>query len=296
MPDYRKLTDRRVKEAETSSAFMDALVRTLQATFYGLLIDWVSDKIETVDGRMKYSASNLGKVAGVYLLFDRFSRQYKKTVLGGILDRAGRLFGLNKDYFGAVTEKPVEESVQDAARRLTLQRWGYNTTTKELIPGGYMEALFQNQGVARNVAGLVNRAIAGQMSLADFQKQFRKLFIGKPGQGMLEKHWKTNSYDLFARIDRAANLVYADRLGLDYAIYSGTVKDTTRPWCEKHVNKVLSRKEIDGWKTQEWAGKIEVGYDPYLDAGGHNCRHHWSFISNTVAEHLRPELKSETNG
>lgn len=290
MPDWRQLSERRVKESETSTLFMDALVRTLQAAFYGALIEWVTGRIDTVDGRMKYSASNLGKVAGIYTLFDRFTRGYRRDVLGGILDRAGRLLGLNNDYFTAVQQKPIPESVQDAARRLTLQRWGYNTTTKELIPGGYMEALFQNQGVARNVASLVNRAIAGQMSLADFQKQFRKVFIGKPGQGMLERHWRTNSYDLFARIDRAANLVYADRLGLDYAIYSGTVKDNTRPWCEQHVNQVFSRKEIDAWKTQDWQGKIRIGYDPYLDAGGHNCRHHWSFISDTVAQHLRPEL------
>ena len=71
---------------------MDALVRSLQAALYGLVIDWVSGKIETVDGRMKYSASNLGKVAGLYLLFDRFSMSYQKTVLGGILDRAARIF------------------------------------------------------------------------------------------------------------------------------------------------------------------------------------------------------------
>ena len=289
MPDYRKLNERRIKEASNSSAFMDALVRSLQAALYGLVIDWVSGKIETVDGKMKYSASNLGKVAGLYLLFDRFSKSYQKTVLGGILDRAARIFGLTKEYYNEI--KPAPESVQDAARRLTLQRWGYNVNTKELIPGGYMEKLFANEGVARNVAGLVNRAIAGKMSLADFQKQFRKVFIGKPGQGMLERYWKTNSFDLFQKIDRAANLVYADRLGLEYAIYSGTVMDTTRPWCENHVNKVFSRDEIDPWKNQSWQGKITIGYDPYLDAGGFNCRHHWSFISTPIAEHLRPELK-----
>jgi hypothetical protein len=222
-------------------------------------------------------------------LFDRFSKSYQKTVLGGILDRAARIFGLAKEYYDEI--KPAPESVQDAARRLTLQRWGYNVNTKQLIPGGYMEKLFANEGVARNVAGLVNRAIAGKMSLADFQKQFRKVFIGRPGQGMLERYWKTNSFDLFQKIDRAANLVYADRLGLEYAIYSGTVMDTTRPWCENHVNKVFSRDEIDAWKNQSWQGKITIGYDPYLDAGGFNCRHHWSFISTPIAEHLRPELK-----
>ena len=289
MPTPTDLTKKRIAEAEKAASASARVVRAAQLAAYSVLWDWISTSIETENGRVKYTAANLGRVQTVFTLFNRFQRKYSDTMLGTVLKWAGNLFGLNEQYFETFADPT--ESVRDAARRLTLQRWGYNTTTKELIPGGYMEALFQNQGVARNVAGLVNRAIAGQMSLADFQKQFRKLFIGKPGQGMLERHWKTNSYDLFARIDRAANLVYADRLGLDYAIYSGTVKDTTRPWCEKHVNKVLSRKEIDGWKNQEWAGKIEVGYDPYLDCGGFQCRHHWSFISDTVAEHLRPELK-----
>jgi hypothetical protein len=108
---------------------------------------------------------------------------------------------------------------------------------------------------------------------------------------MLERHWRTNSFDLYQRIDRTANLIYADRLGLDYAIYSGTLEEDSRAWCIKHVNKVFSRPEIDDWKNRTWQGKNEIGYDPYTDAGGHNCRHHWSFISDEIAAHLRPELK-----
>lgn len=290
MPTLDDLTRRRIKEAEQSGRYMETIVRGLQASAFALLSEWVADKLTVEGGRIKYSASNLGKVAGLYLLFDRINSGYRKTMLGELLARAGNLFGLNSDYFNEI--KPVPESVEDAARRLTLQRWGYNVETKALIPGSYFEKLFANEGVSRNVAGLVNRAIAGKISLADFQKQFRRVFIGTPGNGMFERHWKTNSFDLFQKIDRAANLVYADRLGLNYAIYSGTVKDTTRPWCEKHVNKVLSRTEIEDWKNKSWAGKIEIGYDPYLDAGGFSCRHHWSFISDTVAEHLRPELKT----
>lgn len=279
------LTRRRIKEAEQSARYMETIVRGLQAVAYGLILEWLSDKVETENGRIKYSASNLGKVAGLYLLIDRINRGYRRTMLAEVLARAGNLFGLNRDYFAEI--EPVSESVEDAARRLTLQRWGYNVNTKELIPGGYFEKLFANDGVARNIAGLVNRAIAGKMPLTEFQKQFRRVFIGQPGSGMLERYWKTNSFDLFQRIDRSANLVYADRLGMNYAIYSGTVKDTTREWCEQHVNKVYSRAEIDAWKKADWPGKIKIGYDPYLDCGGFNCRHHWSFISDTVAQTLR---------
>lgn len=291
MPTLEQLINRREKEAAQASTYLNSVVRAMQATAYGLLLEWLTDKINTDDqGRIKYSASNLGRVAGIFVLFNKFQRLFQKTALGAILDRAERFFELNGDYFNIFSNPP--ESVADAARRLTLQRWGFNTVTKELIPGGYMESLFNNQNTARRVSALVNRAIASKMSLSEFQKQFRKVFVGNPGQGMLEKHWRVNSFDLFQKIDRSANLVYADRLGLNYAVYSGTVMDTTRPFCEARVHKVFSRQEIEAWANLEWAGKIEVGYDPYLDCGGYNCRHHLSFISNEIAAHLRPELKN----
>lgn len=291
MPSRSELEKRRIAESEKAAEATNAVVRGLQNAAYGLVIDWLADSIETDGGRIKYSAGNFNKVAGLYRIFTRFQREYQKTMLGSVLDWAGRLFGLNSDYFSTFETETKVESIDDAARRLTLQRWGYNTVKGELITGGYFESLFQNQQVAQRVAGLVNRAIAQKMPLKDFQRLFRGVFVGKPGQGMLERHWKTNSFDLYQRIDRTANLVYADRLGLNYAIYSGTLEKDSRKWCITHVNKVLSRDEIDGWKNKTWQGKNEIGYDPFTDAGGYNCRHHWSFISDEIAERLRPELK-----
>jgi hypothetical protein len=131
----------------------------------------------------------------------------------------------------------------------------------------------------------MNQAIGAKMKLADFQKLFRSVFVGNPGFGMLEQYFKRATYDLYQTLDRAANLVYADRLKLNYAIYSGTVMDTTRPFCEERVNKVFSRKQIEGWSELEWKGKPPI-YNPYLHCGGYNCRHHLSFVSDEVAEVL----------
>lgn len=288
MGDYRDIEKKRIDEAVRAQAALQRIVRALQASAYSMFLDWLTAKIETENGRIKYSASNLGKVAGVYTLFRRFSGAYQKTVLGAILERATNLFGLNRDYFE--TFAAPKESVSDSAFRLALRRWGYNTDTKEIIPGGYFDSLFNSPDTARKVAAMVNRAIAAKMPLSEFQKQFRSVFVGNPGQGMLERHWKTNSFDLFQRIDRAANLVYADRLGLSYAIYSGTVMDTTRPFCEARVNKVFSREEIADWAKVDFQGKPKIGYDPFMDCGGFNCRHHLSFISDEIAAHLRPDI------
>ena len=294
MPTRSEIERRRIAESEKAQTATNAVVRGLQNVAYGLVTDWVLDSIETDGGRIKYSAKNLGKVASLFKLFTRFQRQYEKTMLGSVLDWAGRLFGLNSDYFETFEPAGKVESIDDAARRLTLQRWGYNTATGELIPGGYFESLFKNANVGQRVAALVNQAITQKQTLAQFQKTFRQVFIGTPGGGMLEKHWRTNSFDLYMRLDRTANLIYADKLGLNYAVYSGTLEKDSRKWCIKHVNQVFSRPEIEDWKNHEWQGKNKIGYDPYTDCGGFSCRHIWSWISDEIAEHLRPELKKET--
>lgn len=290
MPTPNDLTKKRIAETEKAAAASQKVVRAAQLAMYVVLWDWLSASIEVEEGRIKYTAANLGRVQTVYTLFARFQRKYADTMLGTVLKWAGNLLGLNETYFSTFEPENKVENIRDAARRLTLQRWGYNTTTKALIPGGYFESLFNSQTVAQKVAGLVNQAIAQNMPLKEFQRTFRAAFVGMPGQGMLERHWRTNSFDLYQRIDRTANLIYADKLGLNYAVYSGTLEEDSRQWCIKHVNKVFSRDEIDSWKNKTWQGKNKYNYDPYLDAGGHQCRHHWSFISDELAEKLRPDI------
>lgn len=289
MPTRDELIKRRIAESEKAGKSTGVIVRGLQAVAYGLVTDWLTGNIEVDGGRIKYTSKNLGRVQGLFSIFQKFQKEYESTVLGSVLDWAGRLFGLNEQYFDTF-DSPAE-SVADAARRLTLQRWGYNVTTGELIPGGYFQYLFGNANIAQRVAGLVNQAIAQKMPLAQFQKTFRQVFVGAPGQGMLERHWRTNSFDLYQRIDRTANLVYADRLGLEYAIYSGTLEDDSRPFCIERVNKVYGRGEISAWADLQFAGKPKIGYDPFTDCGGFNCRHHLSWVSTEIAAHLRPEIK-----
>ncbi len=292
MPTRSELERRRIAESEKAAAATNTVVRGLQNAAYSIVIDWMVGTIETENGRIKYTASNLGKVAGLFRAMSRWQKQYEKTMLGSVLDWSGRLLGLNSQYFEAFEPGKVE-SIDEAARRLTLQRWGYNVNTRELIPGGYFESLFKNPNIGQRVAGLVNQAISQKMPLAQFQKTFRQVFVGIPGQGMLERHWRTNSFDLYQMIDRTANLVYADRLGLEYAIYSGTLEKDSRPFCIARVNKVFSRPEISSWEDLQFQGKPKVGYDPFVDCGGYNCRHTLSWITDEIAAHLRPEIKTE---
>lgn len=287
MPTLNELIKKREDEAEKARKATEAQVRLLQAVGYTALIEWVIGNIETTDGRIVYSSKNLGAVAGIYRAFNTWQAEYRGTMLGKVLDWAGRIIGANDEYFSSFED--VTESITDKARRLTLQRWGYDG--KKLIPGGYFESLFNNQVIAQRVARVMNQAILQKMPLKEFQQTFKAVFVGVPGKGMLERHWRTNSFDLYQRLDRTANLIYADELGLDWAIYSHTFEEDSRAWCIKHGNKVFSRAEILEWINQDWAGKNKIGYDPFTDCGGFNCRGHWSFISEILAQNLKAKQK-----
>lgn len=287
MTTFEDLIKRREAATEKADKATAAQVRALQALGYSAVIEWVIQNIETDGGKFKATAKNLGKVSGLYRVLTAWQDKYKGTMLGVVLDWAGRIFEANDNYFGSFEDAP--ETVIDKARRLTLQRWGYDG--KNIIPGGYFEYLFNNQAIAQRVAGVVNQAISQGISLADFQKTFKAVFVGTPGMGMLDRHWRTNSFDLFMRIDRTANLIYANELGLSWAVYSHTFEEDSRAWCIKNGNKVFSREEIEAWKDSDWKGKNKTNYDPFTDCGGFNCRGHWSFISNGLAEILKAKQK-----
>jgi hypothetical protein len=289
MPTLDSLTKARMQEAEKAAVAGNAMVRVLQEGMYAAVIDWVVGAIETDGGRITYSAKNLGRVNGLYRLLSGLQKRFSGTMLGGVLEWISKVLGANSNYFKEISINSVD--IDSRARRIVLQRWGYNTITKELIPGGYIESLLDNTDMARKIARLMNQAIAQKLPLAQFQKAFRRVFVGKPGEGMLEKAWKTNTFDLYQRIDRTAQMVYADKLQLNYAIYSGTLKDNSRPFCIARVNRVFDRKQIAGWSNLSFKGKPAVGYDPFTDCGGYQCRHHLSWISEGVAQHLLSKQK-----
>ena len=287
MPTLNELIQKREAEAEKAKKATEAQVRVLQALGYTAVIEWAIQNLDTEEGKFKATARNLGRVSGLYRVLGEWQTKYKGSMLGTVLDWAGRIFGANEAYFDSFED--VTESITDKARRLTLQRWGYDG--KALIPGGYFESLFNNQAIAQRTASLVNVAINQKMSLAEFQRTFKSVFVGINGQGMLERYWRTNSFDLFMRLDRQANLIYADALGLNYAIYSGTLEEDSRAFCIARVNKVFDREGIEAWKGLEWQGKPKIGYDPFTDCGGFNCRHHLSWISDGLAETLKAKQK-----
>jgi hypothetical protein len=155
-----------------------------------------------------------------------------------------------------------------------------------MIEGGYFGHLFGFSEIAQKIGGLVTQAIAAKMPLDTFRRAFRAVFVGRGGAGMLERHFQTRSFDLFQAADRAMHKVLADEVGFEHWVYAGTLIETSRDFCVKNLALPFTSAEVEAWRKLPQFAAI-IGYDPFLDLGGYNCRHHLSAISAEMYEYLK---------
>lgn len=280
---------KRISAAEAAQKALAESIRKLQGESADEIIAFMETRLEISGGRIVQSAGNIAKMQGFYGLLRRLGMRLKNAVLELLLDGAIVLSDENQKYFESDNLKPGD--FKDIARKRALLRMGYNVANGELIPGGYLDGVFSGTPYAGRVGAIVNRAIARGYDLNRFRREFRRVFVGPPGKGMLEHHFNRMAFDMFQRMDRNVHLLYAEKLGLNDAIYSGTIMSESRPFCRERVGKIFSKAEIEAWADLEFQGKPDIGYDPFTDCGGYNCRHHLSFVSPQTAYQL---LKNQT--
>lgn len=260
-------------------------VRTMQRELYNEILDIIDRLTQNADGKLSNSVANTRKVQDVVLQVEAFQNTRLQQLGKWLIRRVRRFFGLNKEYFATMVT--VEKSAENKAERLVLEGLGFNSRTGAIIKNGWFHSLTQNTGIAQTVARQVNQAIAAKVGLSEFKQSFKKSFTDSDGLGLLESHFSRFAFDLFQEVDRSTAKVYADEYRMNNAVYSGTIKDNTRPFCKARVNKVYSREEIESWKDIDFQGKPKGFYDPFVHFGGYNCRHHLAWVSDELAEKLR---------
>lgn len=78
-------------------------------------------------------------------------------------------------------------------------------------------------------------------------------------------------HDSLTQFDRTINTKIALDSGATRFKYTGTLKETSRPHCRKHKDKVYTIDEINEIWQGEWQGKSSS--NAFVSAGGYNCTH-----------------------
>jgi len=288
--DIERQRDRYARASEREAAGRYAAMSGTLWLVIGTLIDTLTTDRR---GRIRFTVRNINTANRVGIAVQSFNNNSGTSFFRWLLRRFTRLLGLNLDYFAAMPE--IEpETVEDRVRRLLLRRYGYNPETGALDPAGYLAANLRQNGQSAAVAQRINQAIAARMNLREFKRQFRRDFARAGSPLSVGYHYNRFARDIFQEFDRTTQLVYADELGMEHAIYSGTVKNNTRCFCEKRVNRIYENEFIAAWNNQEWQGKKD-GVDVRIALGGHNCRHILSWITEGTATQIAARRKQKVN-
>lgn len=78
-------------------------------------------------------------------------------------------------------------------------------------------------------------------------------------------------HDALTQFDRTVNTKIALDSGATKFKYTGSLKETSRPHCRKHKDKVYTIDEINEIWQGEWQGKSSS--NAFVSAGGYNCTH-----------------------
>ena len=258
-------------EKDLMSLVLLEVIPTLQTDADGLLIanEYNYTKLNNID-------KTLGKFTTVFT--DKTLKPLAFEMLG--------MTTLSLNYFKKMGFK--EATLDKIAKNLEFlhQRIGLDKKGK-IIVGSYIDRLGKMQAVKDNIAAYINQSIAQKSGKTAFVKGFKELLETSKGHnGAMTKYMKTYVHDTIYQLKRSNDDYMAVQLGLNNAIYQGTIIDTTRGYCLSRVGKVFTRDEIASWKTLNYP-YFPPNYDPFIDMGGYNCRHWYDWISDEYAAELK---------
>lgn len=262
------------------------------------------------DGEIQDVADNYDAINGIKAQAATFFAAEMIPWIAGIGLVLWNLKTLNEEYFGEL-EESIPEQVSDEISDALKAAFGFTVIGEsvDILPTGWLHSVGEMPDVYQRIREMATKAVSAKMPMVDFLKLLRIEIEGDDTiTGLMRAHFRTIVHDVYAEYDRQVQYKYAIQLGYRAAIFEGGLIDRSRPFCIERNGKVFTFDEIQKFGTPldayggyrnktagEFDGKPKIGYDPFFDQGGYNCRHAYSYIPDRLAIHLRPELKDKWN-
>lgn len=259
----------------------------VQSKMFDEILSLVKD-LELSNNNIKNSTANLKLIMQINSRLQRvvMSREYQNN-LKTFVKSFSNIDRLQRDYFVSY----LEDDKLIPTEKLSI--------IKEYSIGSTIDALTE-KGLGVNVISKIENVIRQSTTTGgDFpnlQKQLRNLIVADKDQGVLEKYASTVANDTINQYNRQVMETTSMDLNMPWRRYVGSLKTTSREWCERMVAKkyihvselpLLVKGNIDGHqcaiykKTPENKGTdlpygLEAGTNAQnvlVRAGGHGCDH-----------------------
>lgn len=242
--------------------------------------------LDTEGGIIKATNKNIKILGKISKLIKSFFVSRYEGLTKWIYKTAVDLFDLNVEIFKKLSDK-FDSLDLDAIKATFFKSVGFDTVGNVLLlKTSAVNSLLKDEKVNKIIVTQVLQGIKKQFTIKELIKKVIEFLDPKNGLGIIETQlMRQGGFDFWQRQDRVLNNDLAVDLGFNFAVYSGTKKDNTREYCLQRLNKVYTRKEMQGWNKLTWKGKIP-NVDAITQCGGFFCRHHLNFVSEETAKRL----------
>ena len=278
-----------IETLDNAADSFDSIANKEQKKIYDEVIVLAKDLETDITGKVKQSIANLKRLTLIKAKLAALSKD-KEWVAG--ITRFAQYFGhlqkmQNEYYSQHFTESTLGMNAQKK-----------NQLMREIAVQNTMDALM-GDGLKANVTDKLNdillRAVTSGAKFADLQDELRAHLMGENGgKGAFARYATTYATTALSQFAGQTNKLMTDDLGLEWFMYTGSNKETTREFCEhltakKYIHKseiptiLTGLIEYDGEKHQcaiyEKTGLplgMIAGTTPenfQCNCGGWNCRH-----------------------
>ena len=273
----RKAFDKSQKTVLDVQTGLINLAGDLQSDLAQFVFSVVMPSLDVRDGIIVNSTKNLKKINNSTSL-KAFLRQSINKRLVSYYTKS--FLAINKNTASYYDNFSPSESI----RQQILNR-------ANLGADGFMESLFDNNQVQRQIQDTLRGGVSSSLSVEDLQATLKQQIEGTEDKfGALQSFHYSNGRDEFQRYKRGLDNEFSVKLNLNYAIYQGGEINTTRQFCETRNGNTYNRETIESWQNLNFQGKME-GHDIFIDAGGYNCRHDYGWISYELAKRRDPDIE-----
>ena len=289
--DEKTLKDFTKKRSELIASLMssmDGQVKENQRKVYERILDKFIDKLEKdEDGNVKNNDHNRRLLNEIDEVFKEYNKKEGRQTIELLLQSVTSIMSFNQGYFQALDGNARTLKIMPKVKDFMKVWLGIKGDIVE--PNGYLDKLVSNDPTTIAWKNQAMKIVIGQEGFENAKTQIKTLIDGNnDSMGALEKHHKNFAFDLYSQIDRATSDVIRHDLGFEFAVYEGGIIESSRIFCEEHDGKIFHITEIKKFNPKE---AKPPNYNPFTDAGGYNCRHHYNYISTSLAKAMGKDVE-----
>lgn len=284
----------KIKYIDKSAKNWEKSVSTMQVQLNRMIEAEIITKLKTSEGLLSVDTYNINIVSLIDKVYEKFINKYQVSDFKVYAEKILGLTNYNKAYFNSIGFR--KSVIDKIAKNVDIVKKSIGLNSEgNIISGSYLDKVMQGEAVRNKAKGYIINSLNEKKNYKEFATGFRELIEGKKGvnNGLLQQYHAQYTYDLMNKTDAAEGVYFADELDLGWFIYQGSIIKTTRRFCAKRAGQVFNREEALMWKCDpDLIGKggqsCDDSYNPFIERGRYNCRHHIRWISNEMAEERDP--------